>query len=626
MLKTKPWAKGPFELIHHAEGHFKNKNSGFDLRMALISYDNAIEQSITTFLGLSPIQRKNQSFKKEDVKKWKSNYFTILEFLEYYVVDTLKIDMKFGRDVILYFHKLRNELYHNGNGFVPDVDHVEKIREVALWVFSILFETKTEDLISILANASNYSVEDVDTSEFSNSTEFLEQSIELENIVDTLYSSLVDEKMEETDLMTKIEALKKVTNNKVLDEYEEAIEKSNEVRKSILDGETFDDDPSIERLNKEIKDMTDYFEFEFRSHQIKAADLALEKTLTSIFSQQNRRIGHVYQTLGSGRDYTLLLYLGKLILQKELESWKFLIVSDRSVVLDQINHLISREANFPLEVENIKNDQQLRNVLNGPGRKALLVTKQRLLRRKGSPSFSTSQVLIITTNVNSGFKALEETFINGYFIHFTSFPSSHFHEESLGEIISTFDLKTAVSEEIVVPILFEKRSFHPFQEKLLTPESEELFFSKRNSYELLKLIANDIVTHFEERQKVQNGKALIIVQDIESGERLKEEFFKQRPDWQRRGVVDFLSSKTSPVRQPSIIQKFKSDRDPLSIIITVNLWMGMDNPIIDTLYLLRNLKGHILSQAIANVNKRYPGKENGLVVDYFDNQMELQTV
>ena len=46
-----PWIYGPYELIQHAEGHLK-ANGDFDRRMALISYDNAIELTITTFLKL----------------------------------------------------------------------------------------------------------------------------------------------------------------------------------------------------------------------------------------------------------------------------------------------------------------------------------------------------------------------------------------------------------------------------------------------------------------------------------------------------------------------------------------------------------------------------------------------
>ena len=67
MSKLKPWAAGPFELIRHADGHLK-AGSDFDKRMALISYDNAIEVSVTTFLQLHPSQRAGKTYERKKQK------------------------------------------------------------------------------------------------------------------------------------------------------------------------------------------------------------------------------------------------------------------------------------------------------------------------------------------------------------------------------------------------------------------------------------------------------------------------------------------------------------------------------------------------------------------------------
>ena len=68
MTALKPWTYGPFELILHAEMHRLN-GEDFDRRIALISFDNSIEVSITTFLTLNPIQRGGKEYKKEDTRK-----------------------------------------------------------------------------------------------------------------------------------------------------------------------------------------------------------------------------------------------------------------------------------------------------------------------------------------------------------------------------------------------------------------------------------------------------------------------------------------------------------------------------------------------------------------------------
>ena len=81
MSNLQPWAIGPFELILHAEEHLR-KGEDFDRRIALISFDNSIEVSITTYLSLHPIHRGNRSYKREDVERWLHNYHTKLEFLD----------------------------------------------------------------------------------------------------------------------------------------------------------------------------------------------------------------------------------------------------------------------------------------------------------------------------------------------------------------------------------------------------------------------------------------------------------------------------------------------------------------------------------------------------------------
>ena len=70
MSELRPWAQGPFELIVHAEIH-RRDGGDFDRRMALISFDNSIEISITTYLTLNPIQRKGALYKREDIDKLK---------------------------------------------------------------------------------------------------------------------------------------------------------------------------------------------------------------------------------------------------------------------------------------------------------------------------------------------------------------------------------------------------------------------------------------------------------------------------------------------------------------------------------------------------------------------------
>lgn len=63
----KPWAWGPFEVLLHAELHYR-VGEDFDRRIAMIGFDNAIEVAITTYLTLHPMQRGNRTYPKADVE------------------------------------------------------------------------------------------------------------------------------------------------------------------------------------------------------------------------------------------------------------------------------------------------------------------------------------------------------------------------------------------------------------------------------------------------------------------------------------------------------------------------------------------------------------------------------
>lgn len=147
----KPWAARPFELIHHAEIHYR-RGSDYDRRLALISFDNSIEVSITTYLALNPIQRGDRQYDRKDVEKWMNNFHSKLDF---FVMEIQKRSLPEYKEKaeIIWYHDQRNEHYHGGRFGVPEKETLDGIRQVALWVFSVLFdsadiETKLDASIS----------------------------------------------------------------------------------------------------------------------------------------------------------------------------------------------------------------------------------------------------------------------------------------------------------------------------------------------------------------------------------------------------------------------------------------------------------------------------------------------
>jgi hypothetical protein len=133
-------------LLVHGELH-RLDGDDFDRRMSLISFDNAIEVSITTYLSLNPIQRGNRQYQKSDVALWVSNFHRKIEFLMLEVKNR-GVSVAFEAGDIIWYHECRNDQYHGGKPTVPLMDELETIRKIAFWVFGVLYEhTDVEDRV-----------------------------------------------------------------------------------------------------------------------------------------------------------------------------------------------------------------------------------------------------------------------------------------------------------------------------------------------------------------------------------------------------------------------------------------------------------------------------------------------
>ena len=138
MTSLPPWTDGPFELIVHAEIHFREADD-FDRSIALIGFDNAIEVAITTYLALDPVLRGGRQFQRNDVNQWTQNYYTKLDFFET-EVQLRNITWSIEKSHIIWAHNQRNEQYHGGQKGVPNRNTLQIARGAALWIFSILFD------------------------------------------------------------------------------------------------------------------------------------------------------------------------------------------------------------------------------------------------------------------------------------------------------------------------------------------------------------------------------------------------------------------------------------------------------------------------------------------------------
>jgi type I restriction enzyme R subunit len=147
----------------------------------------------------------------------------------------------------------------------------------------------------------------------------------------------------------------------------------------------------------------------------------------------------------------------------------------------------------------------------------------------------------------------------------------------------------------------------------------------------IKLIARDLVEHFENRSAALDGKAMVVCMS----RRICVELYRDRraaPEWHgnddEQGALKVVmtGSATDPLDwQPHIRNKkrreawprFRDPADPFRIVIVRDMWLtGFDAPSLHTMYVDKPMRGHGLMQAIARVNRVFKDKPGGLVVDY----------
>ena len=132
-----PWASGPGEMLRHGLSHLK-RDSDTDRRIAMFSIDNSVEVMITTYLGL-PKRIIGRSIPRREYQDMVKSFSYLLDGLENHALDKLDgIDL----GMIEWCHRLRNELYHQGNGLTVERDKVEIYAELANLLFKNLFGEK----------------------------------------------------------------------------------------------------------------------------------------------------------------------------------------------------------------------------------------------------------------------------------------------------------------------------------------------------------------------------------------------------------------------------------------------------------------------------------------------------
>lgn len=435
-------------------------------------------------------------------------------------------------------------------------------------------------------------------------------------------------------------------------------------------------------------------------HQYYAVNKAVESTVTASGSNGDRRGGVVWHTQGSGKSLSMVFFSGKLIIEPRMENPTLVILTDRNDLDEQLHETFSNCQQLlrqePQKAESRKELRQLlkvasggivfttiqkfmpmptdivqpenENVVNEPSVEYIGADIQALSERKNIVVIADEAHRSQYDFIDGFAKHLRDALPNATFIGFTGTPIETTDKNTqavFGNYVDIYDIQQAVNDKATVPIFYESRlakvHFNEDEKVSLDEQFEELTegeeLSNRQQMRQkwtrleaivgnpnrLQKIAEDLVYHFEQRNAVLDGKAMIVCMSRRICVELYEAIIKIRPLWHSddddKGTIKVIMTGSSSdalnmqahirnkPRRKAIGDRLKNPNDPLKLVIVRDMWLtGFDAPCLHTLYVDKPMRGHNLMQAIARVNRVFTeGKEGGLVVDYLGIAQELKT-
>ena len=436
-----------------------------------------------------------------------------------------------------------------------------------------------------------------------------------------------------------------------------------------------------------------------RYHQYFAVNKAVTATIKATAENGDQRAGVIWHTQGSGKSLSMAFYAGKLVLA--LNNPTLVILTDRNDLDDQLFDTFSMSQDILRQTPvQAKNRDHLKKILSVSSGGIVFTTIQKFLPEieqkidLGNGKFKNIKgdfdelsdrrnIVVIADEAHrsqydfiDGFaKHMRDALPNASFIGFTGTPIENTDKNTqavFGDYIDVYDIQQAVEDGATVRIFYENRLAKIIlkeEHKYKIDEQLNLVAEEMSDYgereegisddienkkakwarleaivgnpDRLKLIASDIVKHFEARNEILEGKAMIVCMSRRIAVELYAEIIKIKPDWHSdddaEGVIkvvmtgsssdplDFQPHVRNKKKRKALGERLKDETDSLKIAIVRDMWLtGFDAPSLHTLYVDKPMKGHNLMQAIARVNRVYKDKEGGLVVDYIGIATDLK--
>jgi type I restriction enzyme R subunit len=393
----------------------------------------------------------------------------------------------------------------------------------------------------------------------------------------------------------------------------------------------------------------------------------------------DRRAGVVWHTQGSGKSLTMAFYAGRIILHRATANPTIVVLTDRNDLDDQLFGTFARCQDLLRQPPVQAADRaDLRAKLSVASGGVVFTTIQKFFpEEKGDrhPVLSDRHNIVVIADeahrsqydfIDGFARHMRDALPHASFIGFTGTPIEKTDANTravFGDYISIYDIQRAVTDGATVPIYYEGRlaklELKESERPKIDPEFEEATEGEEvarrerlrtkwarleaivGSDNRIKVIARDLVEHFENRLAAMDGKAMVVCMSRRICVELYRELVALRPRWhgdnddQGRLKVVMTGSASDPLgwqdhirnksRREALAARFRDSTDPFQIVIVRDMWLtGFDAPSLHTMYVDKPMRGHGLMQAIARVNRVFKDKPGGLVVDYLGLADELK--
>src|SRR5690606_20048192 len=288
----------------------------------------------------------------------------------------------------------------------------------------------------------------------------------------------------------------------------------------------------------------------------------------------DRRVGVVWHTQGAGKSLTMAFYAGRVILHPAMANPTLVVLTDRNDLDDQLFGTFARCRDLLRQPPVQASDRaDLRAKLAVASGGVVFTTIQKFFPpsfedgSKGDryPVLSHRQNIVVIADeaprsqyafIDGFARHMRDALPNASFVGFTGTPIERTDANTravFGDYISVYDIQRAVLDGATVPIYYESRlarlELDESERPRIDPEFEEATEGEEidrkeklksrwaqleaivGSDNRIKLIAADLVEHFENRLAVMDGKAMIVVMSRRIAVELYRELVALRPDW-----------------------------------------------------------------------------------------------